>query len=131
MTPKPSALMSDASSTGLSSRVAAPLAFAGWWMTGLLFWFVERRDPYVRFQAAQAMAAFGTIAVLILAFGTLAALSLSFLPRAFTPFVWATGLTWLGGVLLWMVSMWKAAKGKAWRIPIAADLADRLIAERP
>jgi uncharacterized membrane protein len=64
------------------------------------------------------------------AFGALAAASLTFLPRAFTLFVWAAALTWIGGVLLWMVSMWKAANGDAWRIPIAADLADRLVARR-
>jgi len=26
-----------------------------------------------------------------------------------------------------MVAMWKAANGNAWRIPLAADLADRLV----
>jgi uncharacterized membrane protein len=96
-------------------------------MTGLLFFFLERRDSYVRFHAAQATAAFGLIAGLILAFGLLAAASLSFLPRAFVPFIWAAGVTWSIGVLLWIVSMWKAATGGAWRIPVAAGLADRLI----
>jgi len=30
-------------------------------------------------------------------------------------------------VLLWVVAMWKAATGHAWRIPVAADLADRMM----
>ena len=117
--------MDVTSSTGLSPRVAAPLAYAGWWITGAILWFVERQDRLVRFHAAQSVAAFGLIAVLIAAFGAFAVASLSFLPNAFTPFVWAAALTWAAGLALWVVAMWKAAAGKSWRIPVAADLAER------
>jgi uncharacterized membrane protein len=116
-----------ASSTGISPRVAAPLAYAGWWVTGVIFWLVERRDAFVRFHAAQAIAAFGLIACLLAGFGALAAVSLSFMPAAFVPFIWAAGLTWIAGVVLWVVVMWKAASGEAWRIPIAGDLAERIM----
>jgi len=114
------------SSTGLSSRTAAALAYGGWWLTGALFWFVERRDAYVRFHAAQSLAAFGLVALLIAAFGVLAAMSLSFEPAAFVPLMWAAGLTWAAGVLLWLWAMWKAASGDAWRIPLAGTLAEKL-----
>ena len=118
------------SSTGLSQEVAIPLAYSGWWMTGLILWFVERRDRTIRFHAAQSIAAFGRIAVGIAAFAALALASLSFQPAAFTLFLWAAGLTWVVGVLLWIAVMWKAATGRVWRIPIAAELADRLT-QRP
>jgi uncharacterized membrane protein len=115
------------SSSGLSPRLAATLAYAGWWVTGLLIWAVEQQDRYVRFHAAQSVAAFGLIAALIIAFAGLALGSLSFLPRAFTPFVWAAFATWVLGLSLWVVAMWKAATGHTWRIPVAAELADRLM----
>jgi uncharacterized membrane protein len=118
------------SSTGLSPRVAAPLAYAAWWITGALFWIVERRDGFVRFHAAQSIAAFGIIAVLITAFAGVAGASLSFLPSAFVPFIWIAGLTWMVGMVLWIVAMWKAASGEAWRIPLAATLADRFLGRR-
>jgi uncharacterized membrane protein len=95
-------------------------------LTGLIFWFLERQDRYVRFHAAQAITAFGALAVLIAAFGVLAAASLSFLPAAFTWFVGAAVVTWLGGIALWLLVMWKAASGDAFRIPLAAGWADRL-----
>jgi len=114
------------SSTGLSPRVAAALAYAAWWVTGAIFWYVERRDAYVRFHAAQCIAAFGLIALLVAAFGALAGASLSYLPSAFVPSIWAAGLIWVGGMVLWVVAIWKAASGEVWRIPLAADLADRL-----
>lgn len=114
------------SSTGIDRRVAAPLAYAGWWVTGLVVWLVEQRDAYVRFHAAQSIAAFGLIALFIAAFGLLAVASLSFMPSAFVPFLWAAGATWVAGLVLWVVTMWKAATGAQWRIPIAAELADRM-----
>ena len=115
------------SSTGLSPRLAAPLAYAGWWITGFIVWFVERRDRYIRFHAAQAMTAFGLIALLVCAFGAFALMSLSFLPSVFSLFVWAAAITWVAGLALWVVSMWRAATGAPWRIPVAATLADRLL----
>jgi uncharacterized membrane protein len=116
-----------ASSTGLSSRVAAPLAYAAWWVTGIIFFVVERRDGFVRFHAAQAMAAFGLIAILVGMFAALAGASLSYLPSAFLPFLWIAGVTWLFGMSLWLVAMWKAASGETWRIPLAGALAERMM----
>lgn len=115
------------SSTGLSPRPAAALAYSGWWVTGAILWFLERRDPFVRFHAAQAIVAFGAIAAFIVLCGALAVASLSFLPSMFS--VWATAAAagWVGGVVLWGVVMWKALSGDEWRIPVAATWADRLL----
>lgn len=115
------------SSTGLSRRTAAALAYSGWWVTGALFWFLERRDRVVRFHAAQAIVAFGLIALLVLLFGGLAAASLSFLPSTFTLFVTAAAAAWTAGIVLWGMAMWKIANGDEWRIPVAARLAARLV----
>jgi uncharacterized membrane protein len=115
------------SSTGLPSNTAAALAYAGWWVTGAIFWFVERRDSFVRFHAAQATIAFGAVALIIGLCGMLAAVSLSFLPWAFSLFVAAAGVTWTTGVILWGIALWKAGSGDEWRIPLVADLADRLL----
>ncbi len=116
------------SSIGLPTRTAVLLAYSGWWITGAIFWFLERRDPVVRFHAAQAMVVFGVAALLTLLFAALAAASLSFMPSLFGFFVAAASLTWLAGLLLWMTAMWKATSGDEWRIPVAAPWADRLSA---
>ncbi len=114
------------SSTGLSREVAVPLAYAGWWITGLILWAVERRDHRIRFHAAQSLTVFGLIAAVVVVFGACAAAALSFFPAAFTPLAWAATLSWAGGVLLWVAVMLKAATGRVWRIPIAATLAEWL-----
>jgi uncharacterized membrane protein len=114
------------SSTGLSSRTAAALAYSGWWVTGAIFWFVERRDRFVRFHAAQAVVVFGLAALLVGLFGALAVASLAFLPEAFNFFVLAATATWAAAVGLWVVAMWKAAGGHVWQVPVAAGWAERL-----
>lgn len=117
------------SSTGLSPRVAAPLAYLGWWVTGAIFWVVERQDRRVRFHAAQAVTAFGLIALLVALFAGVAIASLSFMPAAFPVLLWTAVAVWVVGMLLWLGVMWKAASGDAFRIPLAAGLADRLMAK--
>ena len=96
-------------------------------MTGAIFWFLEREDQFVRFHAAQATVTFGIIAALIGLFGALAIASLSFLPSVFAVLITAAAVTWVVGVIVWGVSVWKAASGDEFRIPVAAGLAERLL----
>ena len=114
------------SSTGLSTPVAAALAYSAWWVTGGILWWLERRDRVVRFHAAQAIVTFGTIAMLIVTCVVLAVASLSFMPSMFAIFASAAALAWTVGVVLSGISMWKAARGDEWRIPVAAEWAERL-----
>jgi len=114
------------STTGLPQRIAAPLAYAGWWVTGVIFWFLERRDSYVRFHAAQACVVFGAIALIVALLTGLAAISLLFMPNAFGFWLWTAGLCWLAGLALWVAAIWNAANGRVWRIPVAAEIADRM-----
>jgi uncharacterized membrane protein len=116
----------DPVSLGLPGRIAAPLAYAGWWVTGALFWFLERRDLFVRFHAAQACVAFGAIAAVVAMLCGIAATSLLFMPNAFGFWVWTAGLIWSAGVVLWVIAIWNAANGRLWRIPVAAEIADRM-----
>ena len=118
------------SSTGLPPRLAAVLAYGGWWVTGLIFWLVERRDRFVRFHAAQSVAAFGLMALIVAGFGLGALASLTVLPTAFSLFLWASGLTWLVGMLVWGAALWQAAHGRTWRMPLAGQLADRMLSKK-
>ena len=120
MTPDP------ITSSGLPPRVAATLAYAGWWITGLIVWSVERRDAYVRFHAAQACVAFGAITSVVAACSMFAVASLVVMPKAFGFWVWAAALSGLAGLALWVAALWNAATGRLWRIPVAAKFADRM-----
>jgi uncharacterized membrane protein len=124
MTPDPISVTH--SSTGLSTPVAAALTYSAWWVTGGIFWWLERRDRIVRFHAAQAIVTFGAIAMLIVVCALLAVASLSLAPSLFAFFASAAALAWTAGVVLSGISMWKVACGDEWRIPVAAEWAERL-----
>ena len=118
--------MTTNSSTGLPPRLAAALAYAGWWVTGALLWLVERRDPFVRFHAAQSLVVFGVAAMAIAGFMGLALVALQFLPSAFSMFLGAAGVTAIAAVLLWVVAVAQALRGARWRVPVLGRLAERL-----
>jgi uncharacterized membrane protein len=113
------------STTGLSTRTASVLSYLGWWVTGLIFWAVERRDRVVLFHAAQATVAFGALAVIMALLALIGLVMLSFAPAGFTVFMIAAAAVWGAGVALWLVALWKASQGERWRIPLAARVADR------
>ena len=118
--------MTETSSTGLPPRVAAPLAYSAWWLSGLVLWWVERLDPFVRFHAAQAITAFGGAALLIILFAGMAVLSLQLMPRAFVLLMGAAGGTAAGATVLWLAAVVYAARGVRWQIPGVGGLAERL-----
>jgi uncharacterized membrane protein len=120
----------ETSSTGLEPNVAAALAYLAWWITGVLFFIIERDSAYVRFHAMQSM----------LALGALWALGVSLWVAGFV-LVFLTGgglglmtalanLVWLVGVIAWVVCLVKAYSGERWKLPLAGDLAERLAAPR-
>jgi uncharacterized membrane protein len=113
------------STTGLSTRTASVLAYLGWWVTGLIFWALERRDHLVRFHAIQSTIAFGGLALVIAACGFLALVMLSFAPTGFTVFLGLATALWIAGLIVWLVALWKASQGQRWRIPLAARVAER------
>ena len=118
--------MREPSSTGLPPRLAAPLAYSAWWLSGVILWWVERRDAYVRFHAAQAVAAFGGAALLIALFAGLAVLSLQLMPRAFVWLMGAAGGAAAGAVVLWVAATIYAARGVRWHIPFVGGVAERM-----
>jgi uncharacterized membrane protein len=113
------------STTGLSTRTASVLSYLGWWVTGLLFWAIERRDAVVLFHAVQATVAFGSLAVMMTVLALIGLVMLSFAPAGFTLFMTAAAAVWGAGLALWLVSLWKASQGERWRIPLAARVAEK------
>jgi uncharacterized membrane protein len=118
------------SSTGLPPRTAAALAYVGWWMTGLIFWAIEREDQYVRWHARQAVLVFGTLAAVIAGFCALAVVSLLVLPEAFTWLLGGAAATWAAASVVWGVAIVKAVRGEWWRAPFVARPADPGLARR-
>jgi uncharacterized membrane protein len=117
--------------TGLSPRSGALLAYLGWWVTGALMLVMEKRDPFIRFHAGQALVALGGIWItgLVAYAGAFVLLSVSAI--AFRAMLWFSLGVWAAGLGLWIVGMVSALRGERWRIPLAAQLADRFTRSCP
>ena len=65
-------------STGMQANVAALLSYGFGWITGLVFYLIEKENKFVRFHAFQSIVVFGALTVLsiVLAFIPIAALKL-------------------------------------------------------
>jgi uncharacterized membrane protein len=108
--------------SGLSENVAGLLCYLLGWVTGLIFYFIDKR-PFVRFHAAQSIVVFGGLTVIRIVF------AMMFVSSALAGFSMGIGLLWIVsvvGFVLWVLLMVKAYQGEKYRIPLAADLADQI-----
>jgi uncharacterized membrane protein len=107
----------ESTSLGMRARTAGLLCYLFGWVTGLIFFLLERESRFVRFHAMQSMLFFGILSILEGVF--------SYLPF-FGPLGGALGLVMFIG---WIVLMVKAHRGQYYKLPLFGDLADRLIGQ--
>ncbi len=118
--------------SGLAENVAGLLCYAVGWITGIIFYLIDKR-PYVRFHAAQSMVAFGALHVLRVVLAVSFGMSWMFGgPVGGTSFSAGVALLSVIGLLslvLWIVCMIKAYQGERFKLPIAGDIAENLAAK--
>jgi uncharacterized membrane protein len=104
-------------STGLNPNVEALLCYLGWWVTGLIFLILEQKNQWVRFHAAQSLIFFGAV--------TVATVLIGWIP--FVGSVFAYIITIIG-FIFWIVMMVKAYQGEHYMLPVAGEIAERMVA---
>jgi uncharacterized membrane protein len=100
-------------SSGLSENVASGLSYVFGWLTGLIFYLIDKR-PEVRFHAMQSIV-FAVVAMLV---GWI---------RLFTSGILAT-LLWLVSVVFfftWIFVMIQAFQGRHFKLPLIGDFAEQ------
>lgn len=113
-------------STGVDARLSSVLCYAGWWVTGLVFLFAERRHSCVRFHAAQSLVIFGALTVALLLCGGASAVAFIVAAPRF-PLLQAVGnAIWFAAVLLWLLLLVQTWRGETWRVPVAGALAMKI-----
>jgi uncharacterized membrane protein len=102
------------SSTGLEENVAALLSYVLGWVTGLIFFLIEKDSKYVKFHAMQSIITFGALMIV------------SWILSVIPVIGWVISM--LLGILafvLWIVLMIKAYKGEKYKLPYIGDLAEK------
>jgi uncharacterized membrane protein len=118
----------EESSTGLTPRVAAVLAYLAGPFSGALVLLAERTSGYVRFHAWQSVLGLGALGVIVVMVLGLAFASLMVSARAFFFLYLVAGLFWASWVVCWVICMVQAFNGRRWHLPIAGGYAERFSA---
>lgn len=101
-------------STGIQANVAALLCYVLGWISGLIFFLIEKENKFVRFHAFQSIVVFGAFTVLTIVLGVIPVLGWALIPIAY--------LLQLG---LWIILMIKAYQGEKIKLPVAGDMAEK------
>jgi uncharacterized membrane protein len=101
-------------STGLEENVAGLLCYVLGWITGLVFFLIEKDNKFVRFHAMQSIIVFGTL--------TVASIVISWIPFIGWVICWLISIL---AVVLWIVLMIKAFQGEKYKLPWAGDMAEK------
>jgi uncharacterized membrane protein len=116
-------------SSGLSENAAACLSYALGWITGIIFYLIDRR-PYVRFHAAQSIVTFGGLHLIRIVLGMIFGVGFFYGGYGhlggFGIGLLLISLLGLLGFVLWIVCMIKAYQGERFMVPIAGDIAVNL-----
>jgi uncharacterized membrane protein len=109
------------SSMNLRPNIAAALSYAGWWITGLVFFLGERRNRFVRFHAMQSILIFVVISIVWTLLKLIFSLPIIGLVGCFLgPLLgFATFVIWAGLIVM-------ALLGREVHVPIIGTIAARL-----
>lgn len=114
----------QASQSGMAENVAGALCYLLGWVTGIIFYLIDKR-PFVRFHAAQSIVTFGGLHVLNIVLGIIFGAGMMF-RGGFGAFGLASALYSLIGLvsfILWILLMVKAYQHEKFEVPVAAGIA--------
>ncbi len=115
-------------SIGMQANVAALVSYAFFWITGLVVFFAEKENKFVRFHAMQSIIVFGAISAIGVIISIL--FQIFMMVRLYFIFQFLSlisGLLWLVALILWILLMIKAFQGENFKLPIAGDIAEKQV----
>ncbi|MFA5361742.1 MAG: DUF4870 domain-containing protein [Candidatus Omnitrophota bacterium] len=102
------------SSLGMDANVAALLSYLLGFITGIIFYVLEKENKFVRFHAMQSIIVFGFLFVVGM---------VAFVVPFIGPFI--SVLANLAGLVLWVILTIKAYQGEKFKLPVAGDIAEQ------
>lgn len=104
------------SSTGLNANLAGLLVYTLGVISGVIFFLIEKDSKFVKFHAMQAI----VFSVTMFLINTV---------LAFLPVVGGLlgSLVQLGGLVIWIVLMFKAYKGEWFQLPVVGKIAAKQV----
>ena len=103
----------------MKENVAGLICYAGFWVTGIIFLIIEKKNKTVRFHAMQSLVVFGILNIIWGAASNVAGgfawnpFALPYLLAATAIFVIFFALWWV----LWGVLMYRTYNNRMWKVP--------------
>jgi uncharacterized membrane protein len=103
------------SSLNLPQNIAAMLCYSVFWITGIIFLILKKKDKLISFHAIQSIVVFGGLTIIS---GCL----------SWIPYVGGFIGVFIGCLIfvLWVVLMVKTYHGECYKIPVAGDIAESI-----
>ena len=106
--------------TGMQANVEALLSYLVGFITGIVFFVIEKENKFVRFHAMQSIITFGGLFVL----GFVVSIIFRFIPHV----GWIiSSLLWIANLILWILLMVKAYQGEYFKLPVVGDIAEKQV----
>ena len=101
-------------STGLEENVAGLLTYVLGWVTGLIFFLIEKENKFVRFHAMQSIIFSAVMMILYVILGWIPVVGWILMP-----------ILGIFIFVLWIILMIKAYQGIMFKLPVIGDMAEK------
>jgi uncharacterized membrane protein len=102
---QPAPMGGTPSAAGSNKKTYTILAYLFGWITGLIFLFVGKDDPDVKWNAANSVVVFGGLSIILVVVGLIPIVQILAIPL------------WIVGFIYWVIFMIQALQGTGQRIP--------------
>ena len=99
-------------SCGMQPNLAALLSYLLGFVSGIVFFIIEKENKFVRFHAMQSIITFGFLFVLGVILPFIPILGWMLIP-----------LLWIFNIVIWIILMIKAYQGEEFKLPVAGEIA--------
>ncbi len=102
---QPAPMGGAGSAAGSNKKTYTILAYLFGWITGLIFLFIGKDDPDVKWNAANSVVVFGGLSIILVVVGLIPIVQIVAVPL------------WIVGFIYWVIFMIQALQGTGQRIP--------------
>jgi len=109
-------------SLGIEENLEGALCYLLGWVTGIVFYLLEKENKFVRFHAMQSILTFFPLWVISVLFG---GWSWFLFWHSWVFLVWLSWIIGLVMFILWIILMIKAYQREMYKLPVVGDIAER------
>lgn len=117
----------EKTATGLQPNIAGVISYLLGWITGLVFYLLEKDNRFIRFHAMQSILVFGSLTALSIIITILTGIFWAIGPLRFLTVILGiiSTIIWIIGVVLWILLMVKAYQNETYKLPFFGELAEK------